>query len=106
MHGIVEKRYDHRDIQAVNKAATALILGAMGSAVLVSCKDLKVCRMEIRDIAGFHMERMENSGFFLEHVCEDVMDMRGLADDPRCQTVSVLGNREMVMPLIKSGHGF
>lgn len=49
------------------------------------------------------MDLKDNSGFFFEYDCDDIMEIRDLCDNTHCQTIGFLGNREQILPLIASG---
>lgn len=49
------------------------------------------------------MELKDNSGYFMEYECNDIMELRDLRDDVRCQTIGYLGDASVFLPLIKTG---
>ena len=49
------------------------------------------------------MNYRENSGFFFEYDCDDILDIRAVCDDKRCQTIGLLGSTELLKPLFESG---
>ena len=52
------------------------------------------------------LEETGNSGYFLEYDCGDRRELKELCDAPRCQTAAYLGEKEMLMPLLRAGiHG-
>ena len=49
------------------------------------------------------VELKDNSGFFFEYDCDDLIELRPLCNDNRCQTVAYIGDVSMFDTLIKSG---
>ncbi len=49
------------------------------------------------------MDYRDNSGYFYEYNCAKIMDLFGLCNDKRCQTISYIGDSEMLMPLVRAG---
>ncbi len=65
--------------------------------------DNLLVRVKIPQILDGLMELKGNSGYFLEYDCEDIMELKGLCSDSRCQTVAYIGDVGMVGPLLRSG---
>ncbi len=49
------------------------------------------------------MDYRDNSGYFYEYDCKDIMDIGALCNDKRCQTLSYIGDKALFRPLIESG---
>ena len=49
------------------------------------------------------MKFRDNSGFFFEYDCKDIIEIRPICDDTHCQTIGYLGKKEMFEPLLNSG---
>ena len=49
------------------------------------------------------MDYQDNSGYFYEYDCIDIMDLVPICNDKRCQTIAYIGNKEVILPLIWSG---
>ncbi len=65
--------------------------------------DNLLVRIRIPRIMDGLMDLKDNSGYFFEYDCVDILELKDLCDDKRCQTISYIGNREMLMPLLMSG---
>ena len=103
-HGIVGEKYDLKAVQAVNKlTSTYLSAVYVPGCKVISGDDNLIVRIEVPKAEAYLMEHRDNSGFFFEYVCHDIMEIRDLADDKHCQTVSYIGDKEMITPLIASG---
>ena len=60
-------------------------------------------RVQLTALSADIMELREHSGFFFEYDCDDVMELRELCNDERIQTITMLGDKEWLMPLLMSG---
>ena len=49
------------------------------------------------------MDYRDNSGYFFEYDCKDIMEIKELCNDKRCQTIAYIGNPEMILPLLNAG---
>ena len=51
------------------------------------------------------MNYQDNSGYFYEYDCKepDLLELKPLCDDKRCQTIGYIGNKEMFRPILTSG---
>ena len=49
------------------------------------------------------MDYRDNSGYFFEYDCKDILDIRALCDDKKCQTIAYIGDSHVMLPLILSG---
>ena len=101
---IVKDRYEFQPIQAVNKlTSTYLSAVALSECRAEGHKDNRIVRIMIPKASASVMEYKDNSGFFFEYDCKDILEIRDLCDDKRCQTVGYIGDKEMLMPLVESG---
>lgn len=101
---LVKRRYELQPIQAVNK-----LTGMYLSAVNISgCKvehyrDNRIIRIRVPKADAYMMDYKDNSGFFFEYDCKDILEIRELCNDKRCQTVGYIGDKALFLPLINSG---
>ena len=104
LHKVIEYKYEIQGVQAVNKLASGYLLAAAKNGVIREreCDNL-IVRMKIRDITEDLMEYKDNSGYFVEYDCCNVLNIKTLCNDSRCQTISYLGPEDMLLPLVKSG---
>ena len=49
------------------------------------------------------MEYRDNSGYFYEYDCQNILDLVPICNDKRCQTIGYIGEKDMFMPLIQLG---
>ena len=49
------------------------------------------------------MDLKDNSGYFFEYDCTDILELKDICNDTRCQTVSYIGDSSRLLPLLKSG---
>ena len=45
----------------------------------------------------------DNSGYFFEYDCKDILELRELCNDTHCQTIGYIGSPESLLPLLQSG---
>lgn len=104
LYSIVSKKYRYQDIQGVNKLTSAYLAasGPYGAKVLPH-KDNLIIRVAVKKVDAYLMEYIDNGGFFFEYDCDDVRDLRELCNDKRCQTIGMIGDKEIFRPLIESG---
>jgi hypothetical protein len=88
----------------VNKLASSLLV----SAFLPGCRiephsDNLIIRVKVPFLVENLMDYKDNSGFFFEYDCSDILEITSICNNTRCQTLSFLGNSELFKPLILSG---
>jgi hypothetical protein len=49
------------------------------------------------------MDFKDNCGYFFEYDCDDILELKPICDNKRCQTVGLLGEKELLVPLLKAG---
>jgi len=49
------------------------------------------------------MNYRDNSGFFYEYHCENILDLVPICNDKRCQTIGYIGDNKTLLPLINTG---
>ena len=109
LHGLVERKYIFQPIQGVNKLTSSCLAAATygtgkASAVIVEPHtDNRLVRVKLPRIMDGLMDLKDNSGYFFEYDCADILELKGLCDDKHCQTISYIGDREKLMPLLASG---
>lgn len=104
LHVLVSKKYTFQDIQGINKLTSAYLMSVHDENVIITKNgDNLIYRIQIQNIADDLMELKDNSGFFFEYDCKDILEIKSLCNDTRCQTIGYFGNNEMFTSLINSG---
>lgn len=104
LYDLAQKKYQFQPIMGVNKlTSTCRLLALLPGSKLVPAEDNTLTRIEIPSLPGWLIEFSENSGFFLEYDCADIMELKEICDDARCQTVGYLGEPEQLRPLLELG---
>lgn len=104
LHELVESKYQMSGVQAINKLTSGYLLAASGvGAKKVKTDDNMISRVSVARLLPDLMKYKENSGFFLEYECDDILELAEFCNDTKCQTLSYMGEKEMFIPLIKSG---
>lgn len=103
-HDLVLKKYHFQPIMGIDKLASVYLLAATkGNIHLEDRKDNFIFRVKVHDLNPELMEFKGNSGFFFEYDCDNILDIRKFCTDVQCQTIGFMGEKNMIMPLLKSG---
>ena len=65
--------------------------------------DNLIYRVSVPSLSKDLLDQTGNSGYFLEYDCENILELRELCNDPRCQTVAYIGEKKMLIPLFNAG---
>jgi len=104
LHKVVEQKYAFQAIMGINKLTSSYLLAVDEPGTKIEdSEDNLIVRVNVPDITEHLMDFKDNCGYFFEYDCDDIMDIRPLCDDKRCQTVGILGNAAILLPLLKSG---
>lgn len=104
LHEIVKVKYAFQPIQGINKLTSSYLLAAAhGGVKIENQSDNLIIRAKVSAVPANLMEFKDNSGFFFEYDCGDILELRNLCNDVRCQTVAYVGDRNMLIPLLTSG---
>lgn len=103
-HSLVEKKYTFQAIQGVNKLTKSYLIAVAEPGVKVEKHiDNLIIRVSVPTITEQLMDFRDNSGYFYEYDCKDIMDLLPLCNDKRCQTIGYIGDNRVLLPLIHSG---
>ena len=103
-HKLVEKKYTFQAIQGVNKLTKFFLIAVAEPGVKVEKHlDNLIVRVTVPNITETLMEYRDNSGYFYEYNCANIMDLVPLCNDKRCQTIGYIGDGNVITPLIESG---
>lgn len=103
-HSLVKEKYGFQPIQGVNKLTSAFKASTeFGGISVEPHEDNLVVRVSVPEVSARLMDYRDNSGYFYEYDCKDIMEIKLLCNDKRCQTVAYIGNKEMLTPLLQSG---
>lgn len=104
LHEIVKEKYKFQPIMGINKLTSSYLMAAAESGVKIEAhNDNLLLRVKIPEIMEGLMEWKDNSGYFFEYDCENILDLRTLCDDTHCQTIGFMGEKEIIIPLLQSG---
>ena len=103
-HRFVKQKYTFQPIQGVNKLTSVYLLAvAEPGSKIEKHEDNLVIRIFVPEISEKLMTLKDNCGYFFEYDCDDIMDLKILCDNKQCQTIGLLGEVEMIRPLLLSG---
>lgn len=104
LHKIVSDKYTFQDVQSVDKLTGIYeTLCDIEGASRVKTEDNLITRINVSTLSERLMDHRVGSGFFFEYNCDNILDLREICNDKRCQTIGILGEREILNPLIESG---
>lgn len=104
LHGLVEKKYDFRPVQGVSKLTSSYYVAAVTDGIRIEKRrDNLLVRIKVKRPEAILMDMKDNSGYFFEYDCENIMELRELCDDKRCQTVAYIGDKGILLSLVRSG---
>ena len=104
LHQIVEKKYYFQGIQGVNKLTSSALAAVAQPGIKIKPRnDNLVFRVSVSELTSELIEYKENSGFFFEYDCKDILELKALCNDKRCQTIAYLGDKKDLNPLLESG---
>lgn len=103
-HELVESKYKFQDIMGINKMTSAYLAAvACEEARIVEHNDNLIYRIVLPKINDTIMELKDNSGYFFEYDCDNILELKPLCNNTHCQTIGFLGKREVIEPLLTSG---
>ena len=104
LHKLVEKKYSFQSIQAINKLTSSYLTAIYEPGAKVKKhRDNYVIRVSVDKLMNGLMDIKENGGFFWEYDCDDILELKNICDNKRCQTIAILGDADVLKPLLKSG---
>lgn len=103
-HDLVERRYAFQSIQGVNKLTSSFLIAVAEPGVKIQKhRDNLIVRVSVPFVTENLMDYKDNSGYFYEYNCSDIMDLALLCNNKRCQTIAYIGDRNTALPLIRAG---
>lgn len=103
LHKLAERKYTFQPIQGVNKLTSSYLAAVkVPDTVIEEHKDNLIVRVNVPAIAENLMELKDNSGYFFEYDCDDILELHPLCNDKHCQTVTLLGEPSIIQPLLDS----
>ena len=109
---LVRNKYLFQDIQSVDKLSQAYVAAAeyvdeedsnKGLLYKEVSEDNLLIRIKVSKLSDALMKYRGNSGYFYEYDCEDILELRDFCNNTHCQTIGFIGQKEMLLPLLKSG---
>ena len=104
LHALVAQKYHYQSIMGVNKLTSAYLAATiLDGARIEPREDNMLFRIRVPGLTNALIEQRDNSGFFFEYDCDNLIDLKELCDDVRCQTISFIGDKNVFRPLLESG---
>ncbi|MCI8513991.1 MAG: acyl-CoA reductase [Lachnospiraceae bacterium] len=103
-HELAAKKYAFQAIQSVDKLTKSYLIAAVEPGVKIEARpDNRIVRVTVPKITNYLMDYRGSGGYFYEYNCEDILEIRELCGDKRCQTIAYIGDGKAVLPLIRTG---
>ena len=107
---LVSQKYIFQDIMGVNKLTQGYLAAAdkrIGDTRIEEHNDNLIVRVKVHTLTDVLMTYRENSGYFYEYDCQDIMEIRQFVNNKCCQTVGYIGEKskmhKMFIKLLNSG---
>lgn len=103
-HDLVKRKYQFQPIMGINKLTSSyLVAAAKEGTHIEKHEDNYIVRVNVPEVRPELMELKDNSGFFFEFDCDDILEIRDFCNNTHCQTIGFLGEKKAIMPLLVSG---
>lgn len=104
LHDLAKRKYTFQPIMGINKLTSAYLLAAVRDDVKIEARDDNyLMRVKVGKASPELMELKDNSGYFFEYDCEDILEIRDFCDNTHCQTIGYLGDGNTITRLLESG---
>jgi len=104
LHELAAKKYAFQPITGIHKLTSAYrILALLPGSRLTAGPDNILTRLELPSLPEWLLDFDESAGFFLEYDCGDILDLKNICNDTRCQTVGYWGDPQCFQPLLRAG---
>ena len=88
----------------VNKLTNSYLMAVAKKGIHIEhSEDNYIIRINVSEVNPDLMQFKENSGYFFEYDCEDILEIRDFCNNTHCQTIGYLGEKDLIMPLLVSG---
>ncbi len=103
-HDLVRRNYAFQAIQGVNKLTECCLAAVAAPGCRIEeHEDNLIVRVSVQKVTDSLMDFRCNSGFFFEYDCKDILELKELCNNKRCQTIACIGSREALLPLLNAG---
>ncbi len=104
LHRLVKQKYEFQPVIAVNKLTSSYLTAVHEDEIHIEdSEDNLIVRVKADKLTTDLIDLRESCGFFFEYDTDDLMDLKELCLDNRVQTVGVIGEKELLKPLLLSG---
>jgi hypothetical protein len=107
LHDLVKDKYTLYPVVAVDKLTkeymASMATDEIGEIKIEQMQDNLIVRLAVSKISPQLMEYRGNCGFFYEYDCNDIMELCEFCNNTHCQTIGILGEGDLVRPLLDSG---
>ena len=107
LHKLVQDKYNFQAIMAVDKLSQSY-LAVTGNENIGTLKvedgiDNLLVRIRVSVLTADLMNYRGNCGYFYEYDCDDITELYDFCNNTHCQTIGIIGDKEIVRPLLEKG---
>lgn len=103
-HDLVKKKYPFQPIMGINKLTSSYLMAVINEDTHIEDReDNYIVRVNVSEVKPDLMEFKDNSGYFFEYDCDDILEIRDFCNNTHCQTIGFLGDKETIIHLLTSG---
>ena len=103
-HDLVKKKYQFQSIMGINKLTSSYLMAVAKKGTRIEQHDDNyIVRVNVPKVESEIMQLKDNSGYFFEYDCDDILEIRDFCNNTHCQTIGFLGEKETILPLLTSG---
>ena len=106
LHILVKKKYFYQSIMGVDKLSQGLVVSTKSEQfgeIKLNYKDNLLYRVSVEQLPDSLMNYRGNCGYFYEYECDDIMELFDFCNNTHCQTIGIVGNKEITNSLLSSG---
>lgn len=101
---LVNEKYAFQSIMGVNKLTSAyLAVVQLPDAKITQMPDNLIMRVQVAELDKRLFQLRDNSGFFFEYDCGNLLELQKICDDTKVQTISMIGDHESIRELVELG---
>ena len=104
LHKLAAQKYEFQPIMAISKLASVYHAAVRYPGCrIIPTEDNLIVRVKVNSLTRNLIDFHENCGYFFEYDADDLMELQELCFDNRVQTIGMIGDRNLLLPLLHSG---
>ncbi len=104
LHKLVKEKYTFQPVHGINKLTSSFLTAVnFPNSKIEAHEDNLIVRIKLSELTDNIMDFKDNCGYFFEFDCNNIMELKPICDNKRCQTIGIYGDKNILKPLILSG---